>query len=57
MLTKRLSPNQKAVFILSEIETLSHDEIAVITGMSKTVIKANLYHARKNISEMVEKYL
>jgi RNA polymerase sigma-70 factor, ECF subfamily len=57
MLTKRLSPNQKAVFILSEIETLSHDEIAAITGMSKTVIKANLYHARKNISEMVEKYL
>jgi RNA polymerase sigma-70 factor, ECF subfamily len=57
MLTKRLSPNQKAVFILSEIEEMSHDEIAEITGMSKTIIKANLYHARKNISEMVEKYL
>jgi RNA polymerase sigma-70 factor (ECF subfamily) len=57
MLTNRLSPNQKAVFILSEIEAMSHDEIAEITGMSKTIIKANLYHARKNISGMVEKYL
>jgi len=57
ILTNRLSPYQKAVFILSEIEEMSHDEIAEITGMTKTIIKANLYHARKKISEMVEKYL
>lgn len=57
LLTNRLSPKQKAVFILSEIEEMSGDEISEITGMRKSVIKANLHYARKNISEMIEKYL
>jgi len=57
LLTKRLSPKQKVVFILSEIEQMSNDEITEITGMSKSGVKANLYYARKNICEMVEKYL
>jgi RNA polymerase sigma-70 factor (ECF subfamily) len=57
LLTNRLSPKQKTVFVLSEIEQISNDEIAEITGMSKTGIKANLHYARKRISEMIEKYL
>jgi RNA polymerase sigma-70 factor (ECF subfamily) len=57
MLTGRLSPKQKAVFILHEIEQMPNDEIAAITGMGKPVIKANLHYARKNISEMLQKYL
>lgn len=57
LLTDKLSPKQKAVFILSEIDQLSGDEISAITGMSKTGIKSNLHYARKNISEMIEKYL
>ncbi len=57
LLTNRLSPAQKAVFILAETEEMTHDEIAEITGMDKKAIKANLWHARKNISEMIEKYL
>ncbi len=57
LLTNRLSPKQKSVFILSDIEDMSNDEIAKITGMSKSVIKANLHYARKNISELIEKYL
>lgn len=57
MLTDKLSPRQKTIFILSEIEDMTNDEISEITGLSKSVIKANLYHARKSISEMVEKYL
>jgi RNA polymerase sigma-70 factor, ECF subfamily len=57
LLTNNLSPRQKAVFILSEVEELSGDEISEITGMRKSVIKANLYYARKNISEMIEKFL
>ena len=56
LLTGKLSPKQKAVFILSEIEELSNDEIASITGMNKMTIKANLHYARKNISVMIEKY-
>ena len=57
MLTDKLSPKQKAIFILSEINELTSDEISEVTGISKTVIKANLYHARKSISGMIEKYL
>ena len=56
-LTKRLSPKQKAVFVLSELEEMSGDEISEITGISKSGIKSNLYYARKSISEMIEKYL
>jgi RNA polymerase sigma-70 factor (ECF subfamily) len=57
MLTNRLSPKQKAVFVLSELEEMSSDEISEITGMSKSGIKSNLHYARKSISEMIEKYL
>lgn len=57
VLTNKLSPKQKAVFVLSELEEMTSDEISGITGMSKLAIKANLYYARKSISEMVEKYL
>jgi RNA polymerase sigma-70 factor, ECF subfamily len=57
ILTNKLSPKQKAVFVLSELEEMTSDEISEITGMSKLTIKANLYYARKNISEMLEKYL
>lgn len=54
---RKLSPKQKAVFVLSEIEEMSSDEIAEITGMSKSIIKANLHHARKRVYTMLEKYL
>jgi RNA polymerase sigma-70 factor (ECF subfamily) len=57
ILTNRLSPKQKAVFVLSELEEMSSDEISEITGMSKSGIKSNLHYARKSISEMIEKYL
>ena len=57
LLTEKLSPTQKTVFILSELEEMSGDEIAEITSMSKANIKANLHHARKKISELIEKYM
>jgi RNA polymerase sigma-70 factor (ECF subfamily) len=57
LLTERLSPKQKAVFVLSDIEEMSNEEISDITGMSKTNVKANLHYARKRIGEMIEKYI
>jgi RNA polymerase sigma-70 factor (ECF subfamily) len=57
LLSERLSPKQKAVFVLSDLEEMSGDEISEILGMSKSGIKSNLHYARKNISEMIEKYL
>jgi RNA polymerase sigma-70 factor (ECF subfamily) len=56
-LTEKLSPKQKAVFILGEIEGMSHEEISAITGMSKMNIKANMHYARKSIGEMIKKYI
>jgi RNA polymerase sigma-70 factor (ECF subfamily) len=57
ILTGKLSAKQKAVFVLSDLEGMSNDEISEITGVSKSSVKANLYHARKSISEKIEKYL
>jgi RNA polymerase sigma-70 factor, ECF subfamily len=57
LLTEKLSPKQKSVFILSDLEEMTPDEISEITGMSRKNIKANLHYARKNIGEMIEKYI
>jgi RNA polymerase sigma-70 factor (ECF subfamily) len=57
MLTERLSPKQKAVFVLGEIEEMTHEEISSITGLSRMNVKANLHHARKRIREMIKKYI
>ena len=56
-LTDKLSPKQKIVFVLSEIEEMSAEEIVKVTGMSKTTIKANLFYARKSVSLMISKYI
>ena len=57
LLTNQLSPRQKTVFVLSELEGLEAEEIVNITGMAKSVVKANLYYARKNIGSLLQKYL
>lgn len=56
-LTDKLSPGQKTVFVLCELEGFGHDEAAKIAGISKRNLKANLHYARKKITEMVQKYL
>jgi len=55
--TQQLSRKQKIVFVLSDLQGLSHDEIADVTGMMKTSIKSNLNHARRKIRLMIKKYL
>jgi len=57
VLTEKLSSRQKAVFVLCELEGMTNDEVSEITGINKSAVKANLYHARKSISEKLEKYL
>ncbi len=57
VLSERLSPKQRAVFVLSDLEEMSGEEVSRITGMSRTNVKANLHYARKRIGEMIEKYL
>lgn len=57
LLTEKLSPKQKSVFILVDLEGMTPEEVSGITGMSKKNIKANLHYARKNIGEMIVKYI
>jgi RNA polymerase sigma-70 factor, ECF subfamily len=49
LITGDLTPRQKLVFTLTELEGFSVEEIRVITGMSADKIKSNLYCARQNI--------
>jgi len=57
LLTGKLSAKQKTIFVLSEIEELSNDEISMVTGMTKLNIKANLHYAKKRLNEMIKKHL
>jgi len=57
MLTQTLSPKQKAVFVLSDLEEMTPEEVSEITGLTRMNVKANLHYARKNISGMIKKYL
>jgi RNA polymerase sigma-70 factor (ECF subfamily) len=56
-LTEKLSPKQKAAFVLCDLEEMTLDEASSITGMSKTNVKANLHYARKKLKEMIKKYI
>ena len=56
-LTKELSEKQKVVFVLSELEGLSREDISEITGMTKDAIKSNLFHARQKIGKLLEKHI
>jgi RNA polymerase sigma-70 factor (ECF subfamily) len=49
--TKELSPMQKAVFVLRDLEALSVEETCEVLAISPENVKSNLFHARKNISE------
>jgi len=44
-----LTPKQRAVFVLRDLQGAEMDEISDITSMSKGTVKSNLYYARLNI--------
>jgi RNA polymerase sigma-70 factor (ECF subfamily) len=53
--TGDLSPKQKLVFTLSDIEELETEEISVITGLTAGQIKSNLHLARKYIKNKINR--
>lgn len=55
-LISALSPKQKAVFVLRDIEQVEMSEIAEILSMDTGQVKSNLYYARKKMSEMLISY-
>lgn len=55
-LTAGLSPKQKAVFVLRDLEEVEMDEIARILTMDPGQVKSNLYYARRKVSDMISLY-
>lgn len=53
--TEELTPKQKMVFMLRDVEELEVKEVQEITGLSAEKIKSNLYQARKQIRLKMEK--
>lgn len=52
--TEILSPQQRAVFVLRDLEALSVEEVCEILSMSSGAVKSNLYYARKTLSERLK---
>lgn len=50
---EKLTPQQKAVFTLSRMENLSHDEIATRLGISKSTVKFHLVLALNFLREFL----
>ena len=55
LLAEGLSPKQRLVFTLSQLEGLSSQEVEEATGMTAKQVKNNLYVARQNIRERLKK--
>ena len=55
--TRTLSPMQRTVFILHEIEQLPFEEVRRATGWSAVQLKSNLYLARQKVRKALEKEL
>lgn len=55
-LTDKLTPKQKLIFTLRDLEGFEVEEVEAITGLSAGKIKSNLYLARQFIKGKLEKY-
>lgn len=51
-----LTPKQRAVFILRDLEELPVQEVSDILSMSAGNVKSNLYYARIRMGELIKKY-
>jgi RNA polymerase sigma-70 factor, ECF subfamily len=55
-LAEVLTPKQKAVFLLRDVEGLSVEEVTETLSMSAGNVKSNLYYARLKMSELINLY-
>lgn len=53
---EKLTPKQRMVFILRDLQDLTIQEVSGILDMPVHSVKSNLYYARKNIREKIEKW-
>ena len=55
-LAEQLTPKQKAVFVLRDLEMMEPEEVYKALDMQDGNMKSNLFHARKKIKEGLEKW-
>lgn len=53
---ERLGAKQRAVFVLSELEGRSQEEIADLLKIRTSAVKSNLHHARQKVKQHLEVY-
>lgn len=51
-----LTPAQKAVFVLRDLQQLTVEEVSEILSMTDGNIKSNLYYARQHVANVLKKY-
>ncbi len=51
ILSRRLSPRQKAAFVLREIEGMSTEEVSEILGMSASTVRSHVLAARRTLQD------
>lgn len=54
-MSEQLTPKQRAVFILRDLEDTDMKDISIILSMTSGNIKSNLYYARKKMHELLTK--
>jgi RNA polymerase sigma-70 factor (ECF subfamily) len=52
-----LTPKQRAVFVLRDLEGLTVDEVCDVLSISSSNMKSNLYHARQAVSKRLKPYI
>jgi RNA polymerase sigma-70 factor (ECF subfamily) len=55
-LSRQLTRTQQLVFTLRDLQDLSMDEVATITGLSIGSVKTNLHYARRSVREMLVRH-
>jgi RNA polymerase sigma-70 factor (ECF subfamily) len=55
-LVARLPRRQRIVFTLRDLQDLSIEEVATVTGLSAGSVKSNLHHARRKIRQQLQPY-
>lgn len=53
-LAEELTPKQRAVFVLRDLEGLSPEEVSEALSMSAGNVKSNLFHARQKVAEKLK---
>lgn len=53
---EELTPKQKAVFILRDLEGLSQEEVSETLSMTTGNVKSNLFYARQKMTEKLKAY-